>query len=155
MLFCTLQFLVVLIVAPKYGLLARWLRMRGLIPQQTIEDILTTVLRYDKQTPLEIIHKYVRPLKGVRKALRRMIQEDLLRRADAGFSLTVKGRAEADKVLRAHRLWEAYLETIGTPDEELHPTAHRLEHISDRETVDYLDEQLGKPARDPHGKAIS
>lgn len=155
MLFCTLQFLVVLTVAPKYGLLARWLRMRNLIPQQVIEDILTTVLRYEKETPPDIINKYVQAGKGLRKALRRMIQDNLLLYGNSGFSLTAKGRAEAEKVLRAHRLWEAYLETIGTPDEELHPTAHRLEHISDRETVDYLDECLGNPVQDPHGKPIS
>ena len=32
MLFCTLQFLVVLVVAPKYGLFSRWMRLRNLIP---------------------------------------------------------------------------------------------------------------------------
>ena len=57
-------------------------------------------------------------------------------------------------MLKAHRLWEAYLESIGTPQEELHPTAHHLEHISDSSTVDYLDEKLGKPVRDPHGQTI-
>jgi manganese/iron transport system permease protein/iron/zinc/copper transport system permease protein len=36
MLFCTLQFLVVLAVAPRYGLLARWLRRRRLVPQQVV-----------------------------------------------------------------------------------------------------------------------
>jgi hypothetical protein len=52
MLFCTLQFLVVLAVAPKYGLLARWLRLRRLVPQQVVEDVLTTVLRHSGPTLL-------------------------------------------------------------------------------------------------------
>lgn len=155
MLFCTLQFLVVLVVAPKYGLLARWLRMRNLIPQQVIEDILTTVLRHGGTTPLSVIRKYVTSGKGINKALTRMVQDGLLVEEGAnGWTLTSDGDKEANKVLRAHRLWEAYLAQIGTPEEDLHPTAHHLEHISDNNTVDYLDKKLGNPVQDPHGQAI-
>ncbi len=154
MLFCTLQFLVVLALAPKYGLLARWRRMRNLIPQQQVEDILTTVLRYGTVTPMSIIYQYVEQDKGLKKALESMIRGGQLTESAEGFSLTEEGDKEARKVLKAHRLWEAYLASIGTPQEELHPTAHHLEHISDTTTVDYLDEKLGKPIRDPHGKMI-
>ena len=154
MLFCTLQFLVVLAVAPKYGLFARWLRMRNLVPQQVIEDILTTILRYKKTTPLEIVQQYVDSGKEITRALQRMTQDGLIIANDNGYNLTENGEKEANKVLRAHRLWEAYLEKIGTPEEQLHPTAHRLEHISDEKTVNYLDEKLGTPVRDPHGQTI-
>ena len=154
MLFCTLQFLVVLLVAPKYGVLARWQRMHNLIPQQQVEDILTTILRYGKPTPMEVIVQYVEQDKGLKKALESMIDDGLLTQAAESFSLTEAGDKEARKVLKAHRLWEAYLASIGTPKEELHPTAHHLEHISDPNTVDYLDEKLGKPVRDPHGQTI-
>ena len=154
MLFCTLQFLVVLAVAPKYGLFARWLRMRNLVPQQVIEDILTTVLRHGEATPKSLIHKYVHSGIGINKALQRMIQDGLLATTAVGYELTPAGDKEANKVLRAHRLWEAYLETIGTPEEDLHPTAHQLEHISDNNTVDYLDQKLGNPGVDPHGQSI-
>ena len=154
MLFCTLQFLVVLLVAPKYGLLARWQRMHNLIPQQQVEDILTTILRYGKPTPMEVIVQYVEQDKGLKKALESMIDDGLLEQTAESFSLTEAGDMEARKVLKAHRLWEAYLASIGTPKEELHPTAHHLEHISDTNTVDYLDEKLGKPVQDPHGQTI-
>ncbi len=156
MLFCTLQFLVVLAVAPKYGLLARWLRLKRLVPQQVVEDVLTTILRYDGVTPIANIKKYVNEQpKKLKKALQRMVQDDLLIESNEGFSLTENGRVEADKVLRAHRLWEAYLAQIGTPKEALHLKAHQLEHIREGGAVDYLDEKLGSPSKDPHGKAIS
>ena len=154
MLFCTLQFLVVLAVAPKYGLFARWRRMRNLVPQQIIEDILTTILRNGKTTSMAVIRQYVESGKGIKKALQRMIQDGLIISSAGGYDLTADGEKEANKVLRAHRLWEAYLDTIGTPEEQLHPTAHHLEHISDNNTVDYLDEKLGNLAHDPHGKPI-
>lgn len=156
MLFCTLQFLVVLAIAPKYGLLARWLRLKRLVPQQTVEDVLTTILRYDGVTSIADIKKYVNEQpKKLKRALQRMIQDDLLIESAEGFSLTKNGRIEADKVLRAHRLWEAYLAQIGTPKDALHPKAHQLEHIREGGAVDYLDEKLGNPDKDPHGQVIS
>lgn len=155
MLFCTLQFLVVLAVAPKYGLFARWQRMRNLVPQQVIEDILTTILRYEGLTPLSIIRKYVvSDAKTLNRALQQMSSGGLLLESSGSYRLTQQGDKEAGKVLRAHRLWEAYLEKIGTPEEEVHKTAHHLEHIRADGTIDYLDEKLGKPQVDPHGKTI-
>jgi len=154
MLFCTLQFLVVLTVAPKYGLLSRWIRMRNLIPQQIIEDILTTILRNDKPTPRSIIAKYVETEKGLDRALKQMLQDRFLSEENSEFTLTQKGLTEANKVLRAHRLWETYLENIGTPEKEVHPTAHHLEHLHGKSTIDYLDKKLGNPKQDPHGKTI-
>jgi manganese/iron transport system permease protein/iron/zinc/copper transport system permease protein len=154
MLFCTLQFLVVLTVAPKYGLLSRWLRLRSLVPQQTVEDVLTTVLRFDGPAPADAIHRYVDSEKSLDKILSRMVQDGLLAASANGFSLTEKGDDEARKVLRAHRLWETYLESIGTPDQDVHTTAHKLEHLREGDTVEYLDEKLGRPTQDPHGKAI-
>lgn len=152
MLFCTLQFLVVLTVAPKYGLLSRWIRLRNLIPQQAIEDVLTTILRYEKPTPTSVIQQYANPEGKLDKLLRRMIQDGLLSQSEANFSLTDKGEKEAKKVLRAHRLWEVYLKDIGTPDKDVHSTAHHLEHL--QETADYLDRKLGSPKQDVHGKTI-
>ncbi len=154
MLFCTLQFLLVLIVAPKYGLLARWMRMRKLVPQQVIEDILTTILRHKNTTPFSVLRKYVENGKWLNKALQQMIHNGLINKSDQGYRLTNKGDNEAGRVLRAHRLWETYLDAIGTPQEELHATAHHLEHIHEDDTVEYLDERLGKPERDPHGQSI-
>jgi len=154
MLFCTLQFLVVLIVAPKYGLFSRWIQLRKLIPQQTVEDILTTILRYGKPTPANDILKFVEPIKKPERILNIMVQDGLLARKEQSFSLTEKGFKEAKKVLRAHRLWESYLESIGTPDQDVHPTAHHLEHLNRTDTIEYLDKKLGSPKHDPHGKTI-
>ncbi len=153
-LFCTLQFLFVLTVAPKYGLLARWMRLRNLVPQQVMEDVLTTVLRHDGVTPLTVIQKYVETRKGLTRALKNMISDGMLAQQDSGYVLTEKGEEDAVKILRAHRLWETYLEKIGTPEDKLHKTAHRMEHKRDGGTVEYLDEKLGKPVSDPHGKEI-
>jgi manganese/iron transport system permease protein/iron/zinc/copper transport system permease protein len=153
-LFCTLQFLVVLMVAPKYGLLARWLRLKRLVPQQVVEDVLTIILRRDGIVPVSVIRSFMVDHQRLGRALQRMVHDGLLLQSGDGYELTEVGRKEADKVLRAHRLWEAYLSQIGTPADKLHTTAHRLEHIRGGGTVDYLDEKLGSPRKDPHGQII-
>ncbi len=154
MLFCTLQFLVVLTAAPRYGLLARWLRLRNLVPQQVMEDVLTTILRQEEATPLSVIRQHVPHSTSLSRALQQMAQDNLIQTSEQGYELTESGRKEAAKILRAHRLWETYLESIGTPEENLHSTAHQLEHVRADGTVDYLDAKLGQPKLDPHGKQI-
>jgi manganese/iron transport system permease protein/iron/zinc/copper transport system permease protein len=68
--------------------------------------------------------------------------------------LTNAGQLEAIRLRRAHRLWETYLQQAGTPDAKLHETAHLLEHVNDPQAIDYLDDKLGHPIRDPHGSLI-
>jgi len=153
MLFCTLQFLVVWCVAPKYGLLARWLRLRNLLPQQLVEDVLTTILRNDGVTTQAVIRQYVESGQNLNRVLQRMVAAGQLIETETGYDLSASGREEAEKVLKVHRLWETYLESIGTPKDQLHAAAHQLEHIKGG-TEEYLDEKLGSPQVDPHGKAI-
>ncbi|MBF0300452.1 MAG: metal-dependent transcriptional regulator, partial [Oligoflexia bacterium] len=37
---------------------------------------------------------------------------------------------------------------------EVHGAAHQLEHLKDEAAINYLDNKLGHPAHDPHGKKI-
>ena len=81
MLFCTLQFLVVLVAAPRYGLLARWLRLRRMAPQQLLEDILITMLRANG-SPLSptVLKDRVEHTGNLNRALTVLAQQDSIRR---------------------------------------------------------------------------
>lgn len=69
--------------------------------------------------------------------------------------LTELGRREAETIVRSHRLWEQYLVTrFEVEDKRLHQTAHTLEHFTDRDLQDQLDEQTDSPLTDPHGRPI-
>ena len=46
------------------------------------------------------------------------------------------------------------MQHLGVAEDELHQRAHVLEHLHDEEAVDYLDDKLGHPLTDPHGKEI-
>jgi ABC-type Mn2+/Zn2+ transport system permease subunit/Mn-dependent DtxR family transcriptional regulator len=156
MLFCTAQFLVVLILAPRYGMLAGWMRRRRMVPQQLIEDILGAIFRGGgTPVPLDTIMRFVESHpERLPSALKSMEREGLLEKQNDGFVLTSHGQREARGILRAHRIWETYLHHVGMPAEELHRRAHVLEHVHDRDSVDYLDELLGHPVKDPHGAEI-
>lgn len=155
MLFCTLQFIAVLIAAPRYGLLARWLRLRRMVPQQVVEDILGFVLHQDGgPVPVRDIRSGIFEGTKVRRAVQSLASQGLLSFVDGSVTLTEAGRTEALRIRRAHRLWETYLKHVGTPEPELHPRAHVLEHMRDQKTVGYLDDLLCHPSRDPHGQEI-
>lgn len=149
-------FLVALTFAPRYGLLADWIRRRSAIPQEIMEDILSAVLRSEKQrVPIVEVEQNVEmPNARIRRAIVMLSRQDLLDLDNDMIELTDDGRIEANRLVRAHRLWETYLEQAGTPEQELHEKAHILEHISDPATVDYLDDKLGHPLTDPHGSEI-
>jgi DtxR family transcriptional regulator, Mn-dependent transcriptional regulator len=72
-----------------------------------------------------------------------------------GASLTGRGRAEALRLVRRHRLIETFLlEHLGYSWEDVHEEAERLEHAVSDEFTERLAELLGHPDRDPHGAPI-
>ena len=150
------QFSLVFVLAPRYGLLAEWLRKMRSVPQTLIEDVLGCILRgQGNRSTLAAISQLVPGRSDqIRRALRLLERQRMITRTGAEVSLTVSGEREAKRLLRAHRLWETYLEQQGTPATELHERAHRLEHLHDEQAVDYLDDKLGHPLRDPHGAEI-
>lgn len=155
MLFCTAQFLAVLALAPRYGLLAGWRRRRRMIPQPLFEDILGSVLRGPQPVPPAAVASHVHADRGrFNRALATMKSDGLLRESAEGLALTEEGLAQARRLQRAHRLWETYLARAGVPEAELHAKAHQLEHVHEEEAVDYIDDLLGHPEKDPHGAQI-
>src|SRR5919107_5435438 len=72
-----------------------------------------------------------------------------------GASLTRRGRTEALRLVRRHRLIETFLlEHLGYSWEDVHGEAERLEHAVSDEFTERLAELLGHPGRDPHGDPI-
>ena len=72
-----------------------------------------------------------------------------------GVSLTGRGRAEALRLVRRHRLIETFLlEHLGYTRQEVHEEAERLEHAVSDGFTERLAELLGHPGHDPHGDPI-
>lgn len=72
-----------------------------------------------------------------------------------GATLTERGRKEALRLVRRHRLIETFLlEHLGYDWQEVHEEAERLEHAVSDGFTERLAEFLGHPERDPHGDPI-
>ena len=151
-------FLGVLTFSPTHGLVAGWVRRRNAVPMELMEDVLGSILRHDdRQVPMAIIEKHVKnPNIRIRRAIQLLAKQQLLTISNGSVELTPDGQREATRLVRAHRLWETYLEKLGMEEDKscLHDKAHQLEHISDQATVEYLDDRLGHPLEDPHGATI-
>ena len=72
-----------------------------------------------------------------------------------GVQLTGEGRRVALRMLRRHRLIEAYLvEFLGYSWDTVHNEAERLEHAVTDTLVERMARALGHPSVDPHGDPI-
>src|ERR687889_244891 len=72
-----------------------------------------------------------------------------------GVSLTERGREEALRLVRRHRLIETFLlQHLGYDWQEVHDEAERLEHAVSDGFTGRLAELLGHPDHDPHGDPI-
>lgn len=155
-----LQMALVVCIAPKQGLISRWLRQASLGIRIAREDILATLYRAEE------VHAGAKPSARVstiptdwrhRIARWRLLSQGLVEpiAAPLGLQLTTAGKESAQQIVRAHRLWEAFLEKhFVLPPDHLHDPAERMEHFLDPALQAQLDQELAGKTVDPHGKQI-
>ena len=99
----TLIFLFTLVFAPKYGMLADWIRRTSTVPQEVMEDVLGAILREQVQPiPISQIQKHVTTHNSlVRRAIRKLARQELLLVDNGQAQLTDQGVHEAKRLLRA------------------------------------------------------
>jgi manganese/zinc/iron transport system permease protein len=91
----------------------------------------------------------------LQRSLQPLFLRALVADAPGGLRLTEQGRAEAERVVRKHRLWEVYLtRRLDLPADHVHRDAEAMEHALSDQAVDDLEARLGFPAVDPHGRPI-
>lgn len=97
----------------------------------------------------------IRP-SSVTVMLKKLAEKGLLKHEPYyGVKLTPKGRAEALKLVRKHRLWETFLvQHLQFGWDEVHELAEQLEHVQSAVLTDRLAHFLGDPLFDPHGDPI-
>lgn len=72
-----------------------------------------------------------------------------------GINLLSKGKNEAIKLVRKHRIWETFLyQIVGLPWYQIDEEAEKLEHSSSEDLIDRLEQILNYPDFDPHGHPI-
>ena len=142
--------------SPSKGLIFRWLQKRRLKLKIQTEDIMKQAYRLQDKGTLTIAELDNRL--GFSKSTLNSHMRDLRIQGffeREGLILTKKGKEEAKRLVRAHRLWESYLVTqMGLTEEQIHEDAEKYEHLLTEEILDEVDAQLGFPTTDPHGSPI-
>jgi manganese/zinc/iron transport system permease protein len=159
------QFALAVFFAPRHGLAVKWWSSMRLALRIVGEDVIAGLYRQEEAAKagaaLEAAMVAAPPATRWARlrrmwAVARLVDNGLLRRAaDGQLFLTAAGRQAGRSIIRAHRLWESYLERhFELPLDHVHEPAERMEHYLGPELQTQLAEQLAEPAQDPHGRAI-
>ena len=153
-----LQFTAAVFLSPQQGLVSRWLRNQALAVRIAAEDVVGRLYREEEAGVRGQGSGVGSQGSGVVAWLAnwRLFRRGWVTRDRGGeLRLTADGRDAARRLVRAHRLWESYLDThFDLPRDHLHEAAERMEHYLDPQLQDELAAELADRAVDPHGKQI-
>jgi len=93
---------------------------------------------------------------SVTEMVKKLVRQGLVVHEPYGaIELTQEGTELALQMVRRHRLIETWLvQHQGYRWDEVHDEAEVLEHAMSDRLLDSIDDQLGRPIRDPHGDPI-
>ncbi len=155
--------MVSLLFAPRRGLVQEILRERQVANRIRRENLLRDIyLQGERGKGWEELVSWpllmgLRGLSGreLEKTARALAAASLVERRGDDLRLTPAGLEEAEAVVRKHRLWEVYLtRRLELPSDHVHRDAEAMEHALSEQAVADLEEALGFPTMDPHGRAI-
>lgn len=127
---------------------------------RSVEDYLKAIYRLSPEgrpaSTSEIAHLLELSAPSVSGMVKRLSELGLLEHLPyKGVQLTAEGRRAALRMVRRHRLIEAYLvEFLRYSWDTVHEEAERLEHAVSDTLVERMAAALGNPATDPHGDPI-
>jgi DtxR family transcriptional regulator, Mn-dependent transcriptional regulator len=127
---------------------------------RSVEDYLKAIYQLSPEgraaSTSEIAHLLALSPPSVTGMVKRLSEHGLLEHVPyRGVQLTDEGRRAALRMVRRHRLIEAYLvEFLGYSWDTVHEEAERLEHAVSDTMVERMAIALGHPEVDPHGDPI-
>lgn len=144
-----LEYLVAAVLGPD-GILARTLSRLWLAWRIAREDALAACWRAEEGTATPAGSTLLE-----RAACGWLAATGRFTGADGRWKLSPAGRAEAEVVVRSHRLWEAWLgRHVDLPLDHLHPPAEWVEHHLGAAVRKRIEAEVGWQESDPHGRAI-
>jgi DtxR family Mn-dependent transcriptional regulator len=127
---------------------------------RSVEDYLKAIYRLSPggqpASTSDIAHLLELSAPSVSGMVKRLSELGLLEHVPyKGVQLTVEGRRVALRMVRRHRMIEAYLVAfLGYSWDTVHEEAERLEHAVSDTLVERMAAVLGNPSVDPHGDPI-
>lgn len=159
------QFFLAVLLAPRHGVVSKWVHNFSLALRIACEDIIGMLYRAEESAGAPVPDQAVATRLDARRAaggwrgrlaLRWLREQGRIRMLPGGrLALTSQGREAARSIVRSHRLWESYLqEHFDLPLDHLHEPASRMEHYIDPRLQSQLESELQAAEVDPHGRAI-
>jgi ABC-type Mn2+/Zn2+ transport system permease subunit/Mn-dependent DtxR family transcriptional regulator len=158
-------FLIAFMIAPRHGLVVRWLRRLRRSRRIQFENTLKGMHRVledrdfvgDGVSLRELAELRRETIEDVRKRVRALVRAGQASLGEDGNMayFTPDSRSTAMRIVRNHRLWELYLTNEANYDaDHVHDDAEKIEHVLGEEIVRQLERKLNYPVQDPHGKRI-
>jgi manganese/zinc/iron transport system permease protein len=157
-----LLFFLVMLFAPRYGLISRLMHQLLLSLKIVRDDILGFMYRYQELADpdaepvrMDQVREAMKAGMAVDLSMRALLRKKLVKRVSDGLALTAPGLNQGKQLIRSHRLWETYLcDKLGYCGADIHRYAHELEHFTDAGLQTSLDQAMGNPVTDPHQRRI-
>ena len=127
---------------------------------RSVEDYLKTIYllsqRGEPASTNDIAHQLELSAPSVSGMIKRLAEQGLVEHEPyKGVELTPEGRRLAIRMVRRHRVLEAYLvANLGYDWDGVHEEAERLEHAVSDTLIERMASALGNPRVDPHGDPI-
>lgn len=127
---------------------------------RSVEDYLKVIYALSPEgrtaSTSDIAHRLELSAPSVSGMIKRLSEQGLLEHIPyKGVQLTAEGRRAALRMIRRHRILEAYLVArLGYTWDAVHQEADRLEHAVSEGLIERMAEALGNPEADPHGEPI-
>jgi manganese/zinc/iron transport system permease protein len=148
-----------LLLAPRRGLL--WAAVRRVRNRRRVrvENLLKDLWRLGERDGRYAAPRAVTDVLAVRAASRAAVDHagsaGLVQVSGPLVQLTDAGLERAARVVRNHRIWELYLtRRLDIAADHVHRDAEDMEHALDDAVLEAIDQALGRPTVDPHGRPI-
>jgi Mn-dependent DtxR family transcriptional regulator len=147
-----LLFMASWLLAPRHGLLHRARVRRRLVRTTAMENLLKAIEELSAANPSAPVPvtRVASDLRVSPRALAATLASAIRRgwvvqNAEATLALTASGRAQSERLVRAHELWERYLrQEVGLEADHVHDAAEWVEHFLSEDKMIELDELLAK-----------
>jgi DtxR family Mn-dependent transcriptional regulator len=123
--------------------------------EREIQEILELIWTLDEETKTRKGEIFAKLNDSEKKLYEELIKRQWIAEKDDNVEFTEKGREEATRIIRRHRLAEVlFTDLFALRDEDIEQVGCSFEHILDEDVVDKVCTFLGHPPFCPHGKKI-
>ena len=154
----TLFYFLAVLFSPSQGLLFNYFRKRNQEAKVNLEDLIKQSFHLQNHGQLtlnSLASKLGWTTEKIKRYSNELVRKGLATQQGELAVLNENGQKSANQLIRAHRLWEAYLVSdLGLNEAQIHADAEAYEHLLTEDLLEEVDAHLGYPALDPHGAPI-